>query len=122
MLLRTVHISCAVLTIGSFVLRGILMLRAPALLQNRLSRVLPHVIDTVLFFSGLFLAVMLYGAFYQQRWLLGKLLAVIVYIVLGAIALHLGSTRKIRGLAFVAALGVFAYIVLTAHTKSLLPI
>lgn len=121
MIFKTIHIFCAAMTLASFMLRGYWMLRNSALLQHRLSRVLPHVIDTVLLLTGLTMAVSIYGAFYTQTWLLGKLAAVVVYIALGAIALHSGQTKAIRAAALFFALGVFAYIVLVAHTHSLVP-
>lgn len=97
------------------------MLRDSALLQGRPARVLPHVIDTILFVSGLLLAITLHGVFYQQPWLVGKLLAVVFYIVLGAIALRPGRSRAARSVALFLALCIFAYIVLVAHTHTLFP-
>ena len=46
--LRHVHITCAILTITLFVLRGGLMIAESTLLQSRVLRTLPHAIDTVL--------------------------------------------------------------------------
>lgn len=98
------------------------MLLDSRLLQHRLTRVVPHVIDTLLFVSGISMAIMGYGSFYRQDWLLGKLVALIIYIALGSIAIRYGKPKGVRAAAFVAALGVFAYIVLVARTHSLVPV
>ena len=55
-------------------------------------------------------------------WLGAKLLALLLYIALGFVALRLGKTRRARALAFVAALACFAYIALAAVRHSPLPV
>jgi uncharacterized membrane protein SirB2 len=57
----------------------------------------------------------------QNNWLLAKFAGLIVYIVLGAIALRRGRTLNIRVIAFAGALLAFTYIVNTAITKSPIP-
>ena len=121
MLLKTIHVSCAALTAGFFLLRGFWMLTGSKRVSHVLTRVLPHVIDTALLVTGLVMAITIYGAFYTQKWLLGKLAAVVVYIVLGAIALRYGRTKTVRTVALLSALCVFAYVVFVAHTHSLVP-
>jgi uncharacterized membrane protein SirB2 len=51
-------------------------------------------------------------------WLLAKFAGLVVYVVLGAIALRRGATMPIRQVAFVGALSAFAYIVGAAVSKS----
>ena len=53
-----------------------------------------------------------------QPWLVAKLVALVVYVVLGSIALRRGRTQQIRAIAFVMALATFAYIVGVALSKS----
>lgn len=89
-------------------------------LRLRVVRVAPHVIDTVFLLSGIALIVILQLPVLQQPWLLAKFAALLAYIVLGAIALRHGRSRRSRILAFVSALVVFAYIVGIALTKSVL--
>ena len=57
----------------------------------------------------------------MHDWLTAKVLALIAYIVLGAIGLKYGRTRKIRIAAWVAALLTFGYIVAVALTRQVLP-
>jgi uncharacterized membrane protein SirB2 len=47
-----------------------------------------------------------------------KLLALLLYIVLGMVAFRFGKTRSVRITAFVLALLMVAYIVSVAYTKS----
>jgi len=51
-------------------------------------------------------------------WLATKIGALVVYIVLGSIALKRGRTRAIRAAASAAALATYAYIVGVALTRS----
>ncbi|MDA0681599.1 MAG: SirB2 family protein [Proteobacteria bacterium] len=55
----------------------------------------------------------------NQPWLLAKFAALVIYIVLGAVALRRGKTMQIRTTAFVLALAIFAYIAGVAISKSM---
>jgi uncharacterized membrane protein SirB2 len=78
-------------------------------------RIVPHVVDTLLLASALWLAVQL-GSL--ESWLLAKIAALLVYIGLGTLALKRSRTRRVREVALAAALATFAYIVSAAVTKS----
>jgi uncharacterized membrane protein SirB2 len=54
-------------------------------------------------------------------WLSAKLFALILYIVLGTIALKRGQTRGQRIAAWIAALLVFGYMVAVAITRDPFP-
>jgi uncharacterized membrane protein SirB2 len=56
-----------------------------------------------------------------QAWLTAKVLALIAYIVVGAIGLKYGKTKKIRIAAWLSAIAIFLYIVLVALTRQVLP-
>ena len=114
---KAIHVGAAATSIALFLLRGGWMLRAPEKLRLRWVRVIPHVIDTVLLVSALWLAWQI-GFAANFRWLGAKIAALIVYIALGTIALKRGRTRGIRLAAFVAAVATFGYIVSVALTKS----
>jgi uncharacterized membrane protein SirB2 len=120
--LKHFHMSCAALSGSLFLLRGIWMLRASPLLQAGWVRIAPHVIDTLLLASAIGLAVWSHQYPGRQPWLTVKLLALLGYIVLGAIALKRGRTKGQRQAAFAAALALFAYIVMVAVTKQYLPL
>ena len=119
MLIKLLHVTCALLTLVSFCVRAVWMLRDSPMLRHGLPRALPHIIDTVLFLSGLTLAIRWYGAFQHQAWLMAKLAAVLIYIVCGMVALRPGTPGAVRATAFGAALLVFGWIVWVAHTRSI---
>ena len=118
---KSVHLACAALSLGGFLLRGIWMLRGSSLLHARLTRVLPHVNDTLLFGAGLWMLFVTAQYPTQYPWLVAKLVAVVVYILLGMVALKRGRDARIRAAAFAAALLVFGYIVAVALTRSPVP-
>lgn len=114
---KHIHMTCAALSGSFFALRGIWMMLDSSLLQKRWVKVAPHIIDTVLLVSALTIAVWSSQYPFQQSWLTAKLFALLLYIVLGTIALKRGKTRTIRILAYVGALATFGYIVTVALTR-----
>jgi uncharacterized membrane protein SirB2 len=48
-------------------------------------------------------------------------LALIAYIVIGAVGLKYGKTKQIRVTAWLVAMAIFLYIVLVALTRQVLP-
>ncbi len=121
LLVKHLHITCAVLSGSFFLLRGVWMLLESDALQRRWVKVVPHVVDTVLLTSAL--TMVFWSAQYPlvQPWLTAKVLALLAYIVLGTIALKRGQTKATRTAALVAALAVFAYIVLVALSRKVMP-
>lgn len=120
--LKLVHQACAMLSISGFVLRGGLMMADSTLLRRRWMRTWPHVIDTLLLASGLWMAIKLHLHPGNSPWLSAKLIALLVYIGLGFVALRLGRTRHIRCAAMIGAIACFGYIGLVALTRSPLPL
>ncbi|HWK63077.1 MAG TPA: SirB2 family protein [Eoetvoesiella sp.] len=106
--IKHLHITAAVLSILFFVLRAYWSVAGSPKLQARFVRIAPHVIDTVLLVCGIILAVMI-GP--EQPWILAKLIGVVLYIVIGTIAIKRGKTPGARAVAAVAAVLVFFYIV-----------
>ena len=120
--LKAVHIVSGAASYALFWLRGVWMMRGSARLQSGWVKVLPHVIDTVLLASAIALAVMLRQYPLQAPWLTAKVSGLVVYIVLGTVALKRGRTRGMRVAAWIAAQAVFVYIVSVAVTKSPWPL
>ena len=90
------------------------MLQDSAYLQQRWVRIVPHVIDTILLLSAICLAYMLAQYPFVHAWLTAKVLALVAYIVLGSLALKRGRSKRVRIMALIAAITVFAYIVMVA--------
>lgn len=116
-LVKHVHAACAVLSIAGFVLRGALMMRDSALLQAKFARIAPHVVDTLLLASAVLLSWQSAQYPFAQGWLTAKLLALVLYVVLGTVALKRGRTKRVRVAAFWLALLTVLYIVSVALTR-----
>jgi uncharacterized membrane protein SirB2 len=121
LLLKHLHVTCVVLSISGFVMRGVWMMRESPWLQKKWVRVAPHIIDTILLGSAILLAMQIRQYPFVQNWLTAKVLALLAYIVIGAIGLKYGSTKKIRIGAWLVAIAIFLYIVLVALTHQVLP-
>lgn len=114
---KYLHVGCVVVSLAGFVLRGGLMLAGSPLLQARFLRVAPHVVDTVLLASAVWLAWFLGQYPFVHGWITAKVLGLLAYIVLGTIALKRGRTRAQRNAAFAAALIAAGYVVSVALTR-----
>lgn len=116
--LKAIHQGAVVLSIAGFFARGVASLAGAAWVRGRLARTLPHVVDTVLLASAIWLAVLLRLSPLATPWLAAKIVGLLVYIGLGVLALRPGRPASVRAGAWVAALLVFAYIVTVAISKS----
>lgn len=121
-LIKNIHLLAVSLSIGGFLLRGYWMVSDSKLLNHRWVKTWPHVIDTVLLGSAIALAIKIQQYPFVQAWLTAKLVALLVYITCGMVALSYGKTRIQRLAAFCFALIAFGYIVLVAFAKTPMPI
>jgi uncharacterized membrane protein SirB2 len=117
MLLKHLHLTFVGLALITFVVRGIWMFMNSALLDKKLFKILPHIINTLMLLSGIGLAVYLQLSPGQQPWLLAKLIALVLYILLGVAAFKVPNAMA-RKILWIDALIVFAYIISVAITKS----
>ena len=120
-LLKFTHVSCAAISYLLFAVRGIWMLRDNALFSRHWVRIVPHVVDTILLTSAIMLAIISRQYPLAAPWLTAKVVALVIYIALGMIALRHGKTKVVRVTAWVSAQAVFAYIVAVAFTRNPLP-
>lgn len=121
LLIKHLHVTCVVLSGLGFCLRGFWMLRESPALGWRLTRVAPHLIDTLLLGSALTLAMMSGQYPFVQPWLTAKVCGLLAYIGLGTMALKRGKSKAGRVGYFVLALLAYAYIVNVALSRSPLP-
>jgi len=119
-IVKTVHVISVVLSFSFFFIRGIWMMQDSARLQQRLVKMLPHIIDTLLLTSAIILAVQWRLSPLEHSWLMAKIIALLVYIGVGMIALRFGRSKNIRILAWLFGLLIFMYIISVALTKSVL--
>ena len=115
--LRSVHMTCAALSILGFFIRWIWMLRDSPMLQTRAVKVLPHIVDTLLLLSAITL-VGIIGFGPNAAWLSAKIAGLVVYIVLGTFALKRGRTKGARAVFGILAIIVFAFIASVARTHN----
>jgi uncharacterized membrane protein SirB2 len=114
--LRAVHITCAILTIALFTFRGLLMIAGSPLQGNSVLRWTPVAVDTTLLGTALALTTIIHQYPFTTAWLTVKIALLVVYIVLGSIALRRGRTRRGRMVAFAGALMTVGFLVTVART------
>lgn len=112
--LKHVHITCVIVSGLGFFLRGLAVMLDSPLIDRRWVRTVPHVVDSVLLSSAIGMAVISSQYPFAQSWLTAKLMALLVYILCGVMALHKGRSKATRGVFFVGALAVYSYIVSVA--------
>ncbi|MEB2418700.1 invasion regulator SirB2 [Citrobacter sp. R-1.5.2] len=119
--LLTVHLVSIVLSVGLLTLRFWWRSTNTRLTSARWTRILPPIIDTVLLLSGVALIAKTHILPFTEQgtWLTEKLFGVIIYIVLGFIALDYRRARsqQARLIAFPLALVVLYIIIKLATTK-----
>ena len=156
-LFKGIHLTTVAVTLALFLLRGTWMMLDSGRLNSRWVRVLPHINDALLLLSAIVLTIMLNQYPFTQGWLTAKFFALILYIVLGTVALkpHKGTptfygltpvkdrmrgrntpkeyaarrspvgrswrSKPLRISAWLAALGVFAYMVAVAVRHDPMP-
>jgi len=121
LILFQVHTACAVISLLLFVWRGVAMWGRRPLKQRFLRRTLPDSVDTLFLFSGIIMAFLLGFSPLESHWLAAKIAGLLLYIVLGAVALKYGRGMLLKRICFIAALLVFAYVAAVARTKHLMP-
>ena len=145
--LKHVHITCVILSLSLFILRFYWRIKESLQLpkkrplhnlnahhkpkikaRSKLCKgfkkwmhIAPHIIDTVLLLSALSLAWISEQIPFVQAWLGAKIIALIVYIYLGNLALKRAKTNSTRFITFILAMIVFAYIVSVALSKQPIP-
>jgi len=90
------------------------------LLQQRWVKITPQLVDTVLLVSAIVLAIQLRFSPLELPWLMMKIIALLVYIGAGLVALRFGRSKTIRLYAWLFSLLTFLYIVSVAFSKSVL--
>lgn len=115
--LKHAHVIFVVLSYLLFAFRGWLAVSG-TYRPGRVMTIFVHGVDTLLLLLGVSLAVLLQINPLVTPWLLVKLIALVGYILIAAILLRRGKTKRVRLLGWVIAQVVFLYIVLVAITKN----
>lgn len=107
MMAKHLHTTAALISISLFILRAYWSVREMPQLQKKWVKILPHVNDTVLLGAAIYLV-----SFWplNQPWIWAKIIALLLYIGVGTVAIKRGKTPRIRLTAAVVSVGLFGYI------------
>lgn len=117
MIAKHLHLTAVGLSILFFVFRFIWSQFDASSLSKKWVKILPHVIDTVLLASAIWLCILLSQYPFVNAWLTFKVIGVVLYIVFGLFALKKAKTTLGKWGFFVAALGVLMATAMVAVTK-----
>jgi len=116
--IKELHVATVVFTVSFFSIRLIWMYTGSGLVDRRWVRRLSQANDSLLLVAGITLALMSHQYPLVMPWLTAKLVALILYIILGMFALRWARTRNSRLLFGVLALASVGYIVAVALTRT----
>ena len=116
MAFKSLHLLLAVLSVSLLFIRFGMMLRSSPMLQHKLLKIGPHVVDTLLILSAVVLMLSIKQYPLVDSWLTEKVIALLAYIALAVMALR-GRTMAIRWLCFLGALGWLGLMVRVALDK-----
>ena len=108
--LKHLHVTAAAISIVFFIVRAYWSITENGLLQKKVVKIAPHIIDTVLLVAAILLSIML-GQAAAQPWVLTKIVLLLAYIGVGTIAIKRGRTPRGRAIAAVISVAIFVYIV-----------
>lgn len=114
LLILHLHVTCVVLSGSLFVVRGIMRLREMPLANHRVLRMLSYLIDTTLLTAAILLTLIIRQYPLKADWLTVKVVLLVVYVVLGSLALKRARTLRTRILAFLGAIAIYGYIISVA--------
>jgi len=121
-IIKNLHVIFALLSIIGFIYRGFLKLNNSDKLRAKWLKISPHIIDTLLLVSAIYLVVA--GQQYPEifNWVTAKICALILYIIFGLYTLRFSKTRNGVLIGFLLAVMTFAYLVSVAVTKQVWPL
>ena len=117
MMAKHIHLTAVALSILLFIFRFIWSRFDAQILAKKWVRVVPHIIDTILLASAIWLCVILSQYPFVNAWLTFKVVGVVAYIILGLFALKKAKTSVGQWGCFIAALVVLMGTAMVAVTK-----
>ncbi len=114
MIVKHLHQATVLVTACLFIIRLYWLASNSSLLRMRWVRIVPHINDSLLLLSAITLVIITGFYPWHHQWVLAKIVALLVYIGLGSLAIKPGRPRAIRLGCGVAALVVLVYIILVA--------
>jgi uncharacterized membrane protein SirB2 len=120
-MIKLIHISCAVISITGFLARSFVKFTVPRYLQQRWLKIAPHIIDTLLLASAVVLVIQTRQYPFVADWVTAKLLVLLLYIGFGLLTLRFAKNTFQTTIGFVGACLSFSYIIAVALTKQAWP-
>ena len=105
------------LSLITFLLRGFWMLNGSAMLQKKIVKITPHIVNTLMLLTGIAIAVYLKLSPGDNPWLMAKIIGIVLFIALG-VAIVKVTNRKAKAALWLLALLVFIDIAMIAISKS----
>jgi len=116
-IVKDIHIVTAAISISLFIFRFFWLLIGSRFNNIRFFYLFPHINDTILLITAVLLTLNVSQYPFVDHWLTAKLIALLVYIYLGRLALKRGNKGKFRIVSGFIAIFVFAFIVSVAISK-----
>lgn len=116
-ILKHSHLLIISIAFIAFFIRGVLMMRTSPAANHTLFKIVPHILYTLLIATGVALALELHFSPMQQPWLLAKIIALAVYIVLAVLTFK-HPQLAVRKYLWLLSLVVFAYMASVAVSKN----
>ncbi len=107
--IKLVHLIAVLLSGALFAVRGSGVLAGQRWPLAAPLRYLSYSVDTTLLTAALMLLTILPAGLFANGWLTLKLVLLVVYVVLGTLALKRGKTQRVRAISFFAALLTYGY-------------
>ncbi|MCK5697083.1 MAG: SirB2 family protein [Gammaproteobacteria bacterium] len=115
---KYIHVTAISLSLCGFMLRVFLKMNDSPYQSKYWFAKLPHKVDQILLASALTMVYIMGVNPFTTYWLSEKITGLVIYILLGMVALRWGKTKKIRMIAATLAVMVFSYIIYVAHYKT----
>ena len=114
-MIKSIHLIFVLASIISFSGRMTLSAFKPEWLQNKILKIAPHIIDTILLLSGITLVIQGNWLDGDYGWILSKFVLLLGYIAFGVMAMRSNGIK--RWIAFATAIAFYIFIFIIAITK-----
>ncbi|GBL03360.1 SirB2 family protein [Glaciecola sp. KUL10] len=100
---KHIHLSVVVVSVALFIVRFIFLMKGSELMKKKALKVVPHVVDTFLLISAIWLVTMS-PMVNVDGWLASKIVGLVLYIVSGLFAFKWAKNNRMRLLGFFSAM------------------
>ncbi|NRB37453.1 MAG: SirB2 family protein [Pseudomonadales bacterium] len=119
-ILKNSHIVLMACSFLFFLIRALWAFQGSTILQNKIVRILPHIIDTFLLLTAIGLMATISQYPFMHSWLTAKILALMAYIIFATWVIKHAKNNQQRSLYFVLAISTYLYMFLTARSHNAL--